>query len=142
MLDELINEWKSFFSKSKYEDDYDDTAHQHYKKLMVDSFKIIRNEWSGETISQDLCRLLVIMASFEDFIDYSDDYVAIFHKCELNAYYNDLALHHWLMKALVDNSLQFTDNNILCLDVVVHDETIKLTIDTDSFDVDYDQLAF
>lgn len=142
MLDELINEWKSFIRESKQEDDYDDTAHQHYEKLMVESFKIIRNEWSGETISKDLCRLLITMASLEDFIDYSDDYIPVFHRSELNAYFdNDEALHHWLMKALVDNTLKFSDSNTLYLDMVVHDKTIKLSIDTDTFDVDYDQLA-
>ncbi len=142
MLDELINEWKSFIGKSKQEDEYDEADHQHYKKLLVDSFKIIINEWSDETISKDLCRLLITMASLEDFIDYSDDYRPIFHRSELYGYFdNDEALHHWLMKALVDNTLKFSDSSKLYLDVVVHGETIKLTIDTDNFDVDYDQLA-
>ncbi len=142
MLDELINEWKSFIGKSKQEDEYDESDHQHYKKLLADSFKIIRNEWSDETISKDLCRLLITMASFEDYIDYSDDYATLFSRSELYGYFgNDEALHHWLMKALVDNTLKFSDSNILYLDVVIHDKTIKLSIDADTFDVDYDQLA-
>lgn len=128
MMGELIQRWNSFIRTSIEEmnHDYTEKDHEQYKQLLIDSFNAIRSEWNQETVSKDLCRLLIVMDRF------GEDNV-FFHRAFLKDYLeNDQHFQHLLMESLLNNKLIISEEGMININGVA--------IDTNTFDVDYWQL--